>query len=481
MSQIPAHKKREPKDLKQLSFEQLLELVVEQQQLIEQLLEEIARLKLGLKPNSQTSSIPPSADLIQKSEKPKSEEEEAKPKRKPGGQAGHQGKTRKGFGRVDRYSIVRPQECPYCGSTSFPEKPVRVSCQQVAQLVERPIEIVEYQYHTCACAHCHQYVKAASAAGVVPGQDLGISLQAMLAWMGNLGNLSYEKQQEGLREFAGVEIGVGTLCATNRRVAKAVAQPMTQLWQWAQQQPHLHVDETPWCVAGVKEWLWTVAGAKFSLFHAADTRGRVELEQILGDQFAGVLSSDDYSVYNGYPVAHQQKCLAHLRRHFKKVIRLGHGNNPQLGKAFIDLIDEAFTTHEQWRETQDGAAYRSWAAQFKLKLSNCLKQWSSSAGAAAGVLLRSLIHKAAQWWYFLDHPQVPPDNNRAERSLRPAVIKRKVCGGSRSMERFRDTADLLGVIQTCRLQGRSAVAFFRDALCATVFSHLPPPSLIPPS
>jgi hypothetical protein len=38
-------------------------------------------------------------------------------------------------------------------------------------------------------------------------------------------------------------------------------------------------------------------------------------------------------VYNGYSVEAQQKCLAHLRRHFKKVVKLGHGNNPTLGKA----------------------------------------------------------------------------------------------------------------------------------------------------
>lgn len=93
-------------------------------------------------------------------------------------------------------------------------------------------------------------------------------------------------------------------------------------------------------------------GRDACLFHAADTRSRAELEEMLGAEFAGVLSSDDYSVYNGYAVKHQQKCLAHLRRHFKKVIHLGHGNNPQLGQEFLDLIDEAFAQHQKWRETR---------------------------------------------------------------------------------------------------------------------------------
>ena len=100
-------------------------------------------------------------------------------------------------------------------------------------------------------------------------------------------------------------------------------------------------------------------------------------------------------------------------------------------------------------------------------------------GYAAGLLLRSLREKAVQWWYFQGPPEVPPDNNRAERSLRLAVTKRKVCGGSRSMDGFGETADLLSVIQTCRAQGRSVIEFFKQAMHAMVSPAMPKPSLIP--
>jgi len=64
-----------------------------------------------------------------------------------------------------------------------------------------------------------------------------------------------------------------------------------------------------------------------------------------------------------------------------------------------------------------------------------------------------------------DHPEVPPDNNLAERSLRLAVTKRKV-GGVTLNGQVRQTADLLSVIQTCRRQGRSIIEFFKQALMA---------------
>ena len=87
--------------------------------------------------------------------------------------------------------------------------------------------------------------------------------------------------------------------------------------------------------------------------------------------------------------------------------------------------------------------------------------------------------KASQWWYFLDFPEVPPDNNQAERSLRLAVTKRKVSGGSRSIERFQHTANLLTVVQTCRRQSRSVIDFFAQALIADSSNSLSRPSLLP--
>ncbi|MEG3929076.1 pyrroloquinoline quinone precursor peptide PqqA [Microcoleus sp. T3B2] len=67
---------------------------------------------------------------------------------------------------------------------------------------------------------------------------------------------------------------------------------------------------------------------------------------MLGTELAGVLSSDDFSVYNVGKVAAQQKCLAHLRRHFKKVLGLPGNNNAAVAQIFLSLIDEAFIAHE---------------------------------------------------------------------------------------------------------------------------------------
>ena len=173
-----------------------------------------------------------------------------------------------------------------------------------------------------------------------------------------------------------------------------------------------------------------------------------------------------------------QKCLAHLRRHAQRLVKTPGKHNQSIGEELTTLVDEAFRQHRLVRENQDYSRYFHWATQFKLKVQQTLKRWSEKAGYEAGKLLRNLKLKAAQWWYFLDHPEIPPDNNLAERALRLAVTKRKISGGSRSMKRFEDTADNLSVIQTCRFQGRSVSNFFASALKASVGIE-EQPSLVP--
>ncbi len=410
MKKPTANTQQEKTEIEQLSQAELVELVLGLQKIIEELQEKLAIATGKSRTNSKTSSQPPALDLIQKSEKAKVQAQEEQ-KKKPGGQIGHQGTTRKGFGRVDRYEISQPEICQWCGSGELSEA-ISHQTQQVACLVAKPIEVVEYQTQSCKCLECGGVVRGSLPFGIVPGQDLNINLQSLLVWLGNYGHLSYEKQQELVWELGEIEIGTGTLQKTNQRVAEAVEPAIDDLWEWATNRPNVHVDETPWCVMGVKEWLWTASGEGFCLFHAADTRGRVELETMLGTEFAGVLSSDDFSVYNGCQVKAQQKCLAHLLRHFKKVLALpGQNNNAAVATVFIELINEAFKQHRLWREQGDILIYFQWAVDFKARLNQALQIWLGTVGYSAGLLLKSLRDKADQWWYFLNDPSVPPDNN----------------------------------------------------------------------
>ncbi len=58
----------------------------------------------------------------------------------------------------------------------------------------------------------------------------------------------------------------------------------------------------------------------------------------------------------------------------------------------------------------------------------------------------------------MSHPQVKPDNNDAERALRPIVVHRKVSGGARSDWGAKLVAQMFSFLETVRLQGGDALA-----------------------
>ena len=152
MKKPTATRQKEKTEIEQLSQAELVEMVLGLQKIIEELQEKLAIAEGKSRTTSQTSSKPPSTDLLQKAEKP-TVKPEADQKKKPGGQPGHQGKTRKGFGRVDRTEISSPDICLNCGSKELSEV-INIHRQQVASLVAKPIEVVEYQTQSCKCLEC---------------------------------------------------------------------------------------------------------------------------------------------------------------------------------------------------------------------------------------------------------------------------------------------------------------------------------------
>ncbi|GIK16709.1 MAG: hypothetical protein BroJett003_16730 [Planctomycetota bacterium] len=80
---------------------------------------------------------------------------------------------------------------------------------------------------------------------------------------------------------------------------------------------------------------------------------------------------------------------------------------------------------------------------------------------------------------FLDKPDVPFDNNLAERMIRPAVILRKNSLSNRSQQGAATQAILMSVYRTLKLRGhdpiRIIVAALRTYLQAGQLPPLPPP------
>jgi len=93
-----------------------------------------------------------------------------------------------------------------------------------------------------------------------------------------------------------------------------------------------------------------------------------------------------------------------------------------------------------------------------------LQQNLEAPSKAISKFSKNLLRKWDSFFTFIYHEGVEPTNNLAERLIRAAVLSRKISYCTRSEEGQLLLARLLTVSQTCRIQDRSTLEFFRAAI-----------------
>ena len=113
------------------------------------------------------------------------------------------------------------------------------------------------------------------------------------------------------------------------------------------------------------------------------------------------------------------------------------------------------------RDYQDGKMSRSTLlaqrAIVEAELKEVLSQTVTQTAPSDTLRLSGRLQRHwDEWFTFLSHPEVKPDNNDAERALRPIVVHRKVSGGARSDWGAQLVAQMFSFLATMRLQGNNA-------------------------
>ena len=197
---------------------------------------------------------------------------------------------------------------------------------------------------------------------------------------------------------------------------------------------------------------------------------------LLTDRFGGVVMCDRAKMY--WRSGRLQWCWAHLKRDFQALI---DGADPQVTRLGHDLMRPTRELFRQWSRCRDGTITR---AELKHVLTpvrqvvDALLLRGALSGNERLVGMCRELYAHRDWlWTFLDHDGVEPTNNASERSLRHAVIWRKLSFGTQSERGSRFVETLLSVIETCRQQKRNVFAFVTAAVEAH-FARRPAPRLL---
>jgi transposase len=279
-------------------------------------------------------------------------------------------------------------------------------------------------------------------------------------------------------DLFGVPMSVGTLSQSEQATPAVVAAPVAEARASVQGQAVAHLDETSERQGDKRAWRWGAVTSLVTVFLVRMSRGGQVARELLGEQFSGVLVTDRYSAYNGYPVRWRQVCWAHLLRDFAAMRSRG-GRSEEMGDALLAQAHQMFTWRHRGREgTLNRATFRSYMTPLRREVERLLEAGSRCGVPKTDGTCRDILKRREALWTFVQVDGVEPTNNAAERSLRPGVLWRKGSFGTPSEDGSRFVENMMTVVTTLKPQKRNILEYLTVAHEAALRGEAAP-SLMP--
>jgi transposase len=434
---------------------------------IAQLEQRVRDLEAQLRQNSSNSSRPPSSDPPQAPQRPGKEPTG----RKPGGQPGHPGhaRTRLPPHRVNQVVHYWPATCGRC-QAALPQVPQvndpEPTWHQVAEVPLTPAVVTEHQAHGSHCPDCGHCTWAEIPADV-RAHAFGPNLTALVAYLSVFCRGSKRIIEEFVETVFQTPLSLGSIANLEQETSAALSVPHAEAQEAVRAAAVKNTDETGWKQAGKKRWLWMAATKSVACFKICVGRGKAALKELLGDAIQGVVCSDRWSAYNDLELAFRQLCWSHLKRDFQKWVDRGGEAGLKVGEAGLEAARQLFALWRDFREKRiDRSALQAALLPVQKQLRAALEIGVSSEDKRVQRFCRNVLGVYSALWTFARVEGVEPTNNHAERTLRRAVIWRKVSFGNHSEAGCRFTERILTVVQTLRMQRRPVLEYLRQAVIA---------------
>jgi transposase len=253
--------------------------------------------------------------------------------------------------------------------------------------------------------------------------------------------------------------------------AQALAEPLEAIRQQLVDAPVVHFDETGLRVEGQLHWLHTASNEALTLYQVHAKRGQAALDEIgLLPHYQGVAVHDGLTSYFGYEQCTHALCNAHHLRELRFIheqygqawaadlrllLRLAHrlkqGHGPPLTAALKARLEQWYDQLLAAGEAELPADPPPPPGQRGRRKQHPARNLHQRLRCYKTVTLR-----------FLHQPEVPFDNNGAERDLRMIKTQQKVSGTFRRFEGAQRFAYIRSYISTARKQGQRVLEVLRS-------------------
>ena len=380
-------------------------------------------------------------------------------RKKPGRRDGHDAALRAMPRKIDHHQQVplptddaRHPLCPQCNCRLAK---LRKHRRIVEDLIRSTVKSTCYHTQSGLCSNCRRRIESRDAqqppAANLPHGQLGIHALTTAAILRVRHRLPFRQIARLLMDLPGLRVSPGAIVKQVKRLAKWLDGKYQDLIRRMRASPHVHVDETGWRIDGKNFWLWAFTDPTFTLYHVDESRGGKVPLKLLGKAFGGTVIADFYGAYDRLN-GPKQRCLTHLLREVKE---LGEADasfaDCPLSRKLSRWCKEALRLKKQWGELPD-ASYEMKASRLEDRLDQ-LAAGAPPDHADAKRLCKRLRRHRSELTRFLWEEKLDGTNNAAERALRPAVVMRKITGGSRSLAGAAAWMKLASLVRTADQRG----------------------------
>lgn len=360
--------------------------------------------------------------------------------------------------RVERHAL---DECPECGyRLSGESEDYR---RQVIELpAPQPVEVIEHQVIKRWCPHCEKWRSPQlDLSGKVFGQGrIGVRIASLVIYLRTTLRLTVRQVQEYLATLHNLRLSVGEIVELTHEARRQLQPQADELLKQIRSEPVVHMDETGWRQDGQSGYAWTADtdgpdAVRYYEYNAS--RSHYVAQHLLGPHFRGVLVSDFYAAYNLIAGRHQ-RCWVHLLRDLHK-LKEEHAEAADV-EEWTTAVRQLYEEAQEWLHAHAPPTLEERDQKYASLVARVCELGQRHAFASdhpCWGLAKRLLRHQEELFQFVLVPNLPADNNLAERSIRPLVVIRKISGGSRSPEGTKTRLTLASLCATWKARGLNAL------------------------
>jgi transposase len=369
--------------------------------------------------------------------KPGKKDGKTKPLGKKHGAVGYHRPIPKESDVTDEHTYTL-KTCPICEESVGGIVDTVIKYEEDITLKPRPM-VTKHTITRHWCSHCETYVKSKNIPDI---SRIGINTLGYILYARYRLRLPIGKIKESLNDLYNFKISEGEIVGKIKESEGLFGKDYEAIIVLIQEAKVVYADETGWRMNGKNWFLWVFVTDKGIQYVIEDTRGGGVAERTLGNKDDRVIISDGYRVYQNLH-GDKQQCWVHLLRKAKLHSMTLYGDLVLLYKKLLLELEKPLLERNR-KKFEDNF-------EFLIK-----KTYSEED--VSKVKTRMKNHKSFLFTC-LSYDNILPENNTAERAIRPQVVMRKIFGGTRSLAGTSAHAVNTSVLETLLKQNQDSNFF----------------------